>query len=312
MKKLLTLSAILASAVCFAPPSHAQTLVGVQFAPYYSGPYNTLNGSKYGGPANIAAGVGTLNQTNWNVAISQATGFAGGNGTVSNSSNANLSTWVTNPSPGAYPNNGAYTYTEGAGMKTSTGAASTLGFTATVNVSRGNNNQGVFAGDPGNNDLASGGVSNFGGTMTLTLGGLNSGDNYNLVAYLDMDYYGTVRYNQIPPYQIVGVSLGSTPGNTTTYYVDSQPQSTLTGWQQASSTDPMNPTLGNYVEFTDISGAQLEADTLTLTNGGGLAGFQVQDTGEVPEPSTWALMLAGLGALLFYHRRRKLTLSGQA
>ena len=67
---------------------------------------------------------------------------------------------------------------------------------------------------------------------------------------------------------------------------------------------------GNYVQLTDIS---VTDGSLTIIGTGldstqgfqaDISGFQIESQA-VPEPSTYALMLAGLIALLFFNRRRK-------
>jgi hypothetical protein len=64
--------------------------------------------------------------------------------------------------------------------------------------------------------------------------------------------------------------------------------------------------LGSYPEGTFTPAGTPAADNDEFGNTiVGLAGVQIVDLGVVPEPSTWALMLGGLGALVLIHRRRK-------
>jgi hypothetical protein len=48
-----------------------------------------------------------------------------------------------------------------------------------------------------------------------------------------------------------------------------------------------------------------EAASLSLTTGGSITGFNQSMTSGVPEPSTWAMFIAGFGMLSFFGMRRK-------
>ncbi|MCU0689149.1 MAG: PEPxxWA-CTERM sorting domain-containing protein [Phycisphaerales bacterium] len=60
----------------------------------------------------------------------------------------------------------------------------------------------------------------------------------------------------------------------------------------------------NYVVFSGLSGASfaMQVESAIL---GRIAGVQIVSVSPVPEPGTWALMLAGLGVVAFVSRRKK-------
>jgi hypothetical protein len=244
MKKLLALSVSMLGLAAFGGSSQAQNVVSVQFPSYYSAPYNTLNGSRYGGPSETTT-AGVVSEANWNDVINYtgANTFQSGNGPVTGDlTQANVFDWVTNPTPGLpYANNGPYTSSPGS-LIDSNGANSSVTFTlGSADVQRGNNNQAEIGGSyqSGDSELAGGGALNYGGTTTLSVGNLNATDSYDLIAYLNFDYYSTNgAQNTI---EISGI--GSTP-----LYALSGPQSDLTAWTPTTATSAGSAVVSNYVE----------------------------------------------------------------
>jgi hypothetical protein len=136
---------------------------------------------------------------------------------------------------------------------------------------------------------------------------------YDLYVYLSFDIYqsgsiqlfenGSVSGAQTPLQYGAGMSYA--PLNEYGGYPDS-------GYTEITSTDPTNPTAtgnaGGYVEFTGLTGLDQTLDLLvnpaSTNGGGGVSGFQIIDTSAVPEPSSIALLLAGLGMFGFLRRRR--------
>ena len=111
----------------------------------------------------------------------------------------------------------------------------------------------------------------------------------------------------------VSFGLGASPGD--------PPGTGGSGWTTSFSADSNSPTQpnganpGEFVAFT-FTGANLYSSALAAFEGGGLAAIHLQGlaggysetlvTGvsPVPEPQTYALMLAGLGIVGFMGRRR--------
>jgi hypothetical protein len=315
MKKILLLTSAAVAGLLFPAVAHAQIL-SVQFPSYYSNPYNTLNGSAGGGPSETST-AGVLPADNWNDAMGPSTApdtFVPGDGVVTGDiTNANLFTWVTNPEAGgAYPNGGNYTSSPTALLLTSTGGSSSVLFDLSgAGTERGNNNQAEIGGSYGSPDsqLASGGALQYGssGSVALSFANLNPNDYYVLVAYLDFDYYSMQDYFPATNSYNYGTAEVSGIGSNN-YYVLSGPQNTLTAWTQATATSSASATIANYVEYQNVLGSTLESDSLTINDGGGFAGFQLEDVGStpaVPEPSTvWMFSLGFLGLMVHVYRRR--------
>jgi PEP-CTERM motif len=135
-------------------------------------------------------------------------------------------------------------------------------------------------------------VQNFGGSngspgvLQYQLSGLANG-LYNVAVY---------DGNISTAFTINGVSAGST-----TSFSEFGPNAFSLG--------------GNYVELTGVS---VTDGSLTIIGTGidstqsfqaDISGFQIESQTAVPEPSTYALVLAGMTALFFLHRRHK-TASG--
>jgi hypothetical protein len=134
-------------------------------------------------------------------------------------------------------------------------------------------------------------VFSHGGTLTFDISGLSSyiGDTFTLVTYAAGDSNGQGSN--------LTLTAGGTGGNTST---------TLT----TSATDrKISIGLGDaYNTFTGtLSGSTLTVHAAALGgNYNGLNGFQLQlNPASVPEPSTYALLLAGFGGLLLIRRIRR-------
>lgn len=127
------------------------------------------------------------------------------------------------------------------------------------------------------------------------------GGTYDLILYFDGDGdiegdSGAVEFtvdDGVTPVQTV---YGRDAGDQ--YALQNDGTDPLSVYEQIVSTDMANPTVGNYVLFTGLSGTSFVADMSGMVNEQGVAlnGFQI-----VPEPASCLLTLGGLALLL---RRR--------
>lgn len=69
------------------------------------------------------------------------------------------------------------------------------------------------------------------------------------------------------------------------------------------ATRPTSNWLGNYIEFTNLTGATQSISVAADLQFGpvGVNGFQIN---AIPEPSTWAMLLGGIGLLMVSRRFR--------
>lgn len=124
--------------------------------------------------------------------------------------------------------------------------------------------------------------------FTLNLTGLNPSLTYNLVLYVEATNLSS---------ELLSASEGST-----TYYFDTAP-ATTSSYLEATATVSAGATVANCVEFTDLTGSTTQTATiLTHSNDFNVCGFQLQ---VVPEPSTYAMLLGGIGVLLVARRFRQ-------
>lgn len=300
MKTILPLIIAIAGVFVVSVPAQAQT-VGVQFVQTYNGyAVNPLNL----GANNYTAGV--VQQQNWNVA--DGVGIVGpgqyGNITTFSGSlsNANL---VTTSYDSSYN-----VVTSSTTLIDSTGAASNILFNYNIgnNINHKNNDGTSSKNLGGGGHWANPNWNTVGGvtdvylaqgvvysddaslTPTLTLSNLNANDSYTLIAYVGS------------PNWMAGINL-SISMNSTTYYLTTD-NGTLSGFTQSTSTDSSVSPMADYVEFTGLTGSDIE--TLTINGvGGGLDGFQLIDTGAVPEPTTLGLIAAGVMGLAVQLGRKR-------
>jgi hypothetical protein len=286
MKKILSILVATAALASVAATAQAQSTVSLQFFGY-----SKINGTGgyYGSTGYYG---GAVHVQNWNVA--QLPGGADiYSGTTMNNSN------ITYGYGGATPT----------ALMDATGAATAVTFTLSniydarqTAAAQNFPNHDTF-GNPNwqfsnTSDLTQymlQGIAAGGGTstpITLTLGGLVADATYNVFAYAGSQWYAGS--------QNVAVSLAGT-----TYYMLTDNNSSLT-WLTGPSTATTSgdATLAHYVEFT-ATGADIMASSLQVVGNGasvGLDGIQIQ---EVPEPSTWAMMVGGLGMLIAGQRIRR-------
>ena len=137
-------------------------------------------------------------------------------------------------------------------------------------------------------------LGNYGGftNISLTLSGLNTADSYSLITYVsNSDTGGTVLAGSI--------NFAGAP----TYYLKAE--SGNGAYTQGLATTSGAAVNGNYFKWTGITGTS--SVVFSLPAAGGLTelyGFQLVETA-VPEPSTWAMMLGGLGMLVAGQRMRR-------
>ena len=272
MKNRLLLVAAAVAALASLENSSQAATVSVQFPAY-----SYLNGpNTQGGPnQNFTAGVISVN--NWNV----PTDFPA----------QRTASW-------------SYTSTL-SNLLDSTGATTNIGYSLNFNMTDSSNAQETqyggywpnvqwwLSGSLADVKLAQGGAvsysygTNSGTPTVLTITGLEPAQTYKVIAYVDGTFYADGS--------TAAVNLGST-----TYYATTA-TNTLGTWTKANSTDSLNPTVGNYVEFTGLTGAS--SQTITVTGlYTGLSGFQVV---AVPEPTSLSLLGLGTIALMSRRFRRK-------
>ena len=121
---------------------------------------------------------------------------------------------------------------------------------------------------------------------------------------------GTINFSNLTPgtYNLVLYSQGGT-------YTGAQFGTTFTfGGTARTATENNNTAFtqgANYVEYTNLTvgaGGTLNGTFLATTGGeADFNGAQLQLVTAVPEPSTFAWMAVGIGALMAFVRRRRLT-----
>jgi hypothetical protein len=172
-------------------------------------------------------------------------------------------------------------------LLTSTGANSGIGFTYNYNAGS-TSNQGN--GSSSYNKLMDDQLFTESGkgnpASVLTFSGLSAVNSYNLFVYLSSPFFFGTNSSTI-----------SLDGGTA---LDFTTDNSLSAYTQITGTNAD----GNYVEFDGLSGALPQS--VSLGEGfAGISGFQLETAGAAaaPEPSTWAMMLGGLGFLAFVGRR---------
>jgi PEP-CTERM motif len=290
MKKLTILLGSVAAVLCFGTQAQAQ-IVSVQIGNTYS--VQITGSPQNGGFSNYSAGVaaagngGDYYVQNWNDPVTRAPG-GDRTGTVS-------------------PLQGGDQYGDPAFVD-STGASSDISFSLAYKWADNagatpsnfpkpdGSNAYPFYLNTGNANavLAGNGVSPSSGPLTLNLAGLNTTDDYTVIAYMSAIYFSSPSS--------VAVALDGQ----TQYYKPTNGTG-LAGWVQGTGTSAATATAGNFVEFDNIMSSD---GTLQLTATGVsgeplLMGFQVIDTGlpVIPEPSTYVLIGLGLCALVVLRRR---------
>ena len=299
-RKLLTIAAG-AIAASLAVSAQAQTDISFEFSGV-PGPYNNFETLA---PTDVA---GVSPAANWNVVdINQFTNY--------NSLSLETDTLTS-------------------GVVDSNGAPSVLGASLT---SYGTEDQ-KYAGDSIAGTagvlLNSGGMTNGAGGVyptpaTLTISGLNSGDNYEFFVYTSGQPYGTA-YASLGLAGVGTQYFQTAQGSATGFQTNSTTSDLMDGVYTAGAYNYLIPYTyeSNYVEFSGVTG--LSSADFTLTELGsypngcwcpagynsgnnhgnalvGIAGIQVVDlSAAVPEPGTiWSAALGLIGLVGFQMRRSR-------
>lgn len=139
------------------------------------------------------------------------------------------------------------------------------------------------------------------GTITLSLSQIPF-SSYDVYVYLAVDSGG----------RTANISNGTT---TYTYQAITNPNNVFVGATNTTggTTGGGGFTIGpaaNYALFSGMTGASFTITNYRTSNsefgpGQGIAGFQIVDASAVPEPSTWAMVLGGLGLLMILAARSR-------
>jgi hypothetical protein len=148
----------------------------------------------------------------------------------------------------------------------------------------------------GDNDLYSGGIYTTTGAaaFSLTLGGLNTSDTYDLFLYVK-DPNGAAN------------TLVSGTSGSQTYYLKTISNSLMSSYALATNTTGTGTIpQANYFEFTGLSGSSITASL--SSSGVNVSGFQLEQfsgSSSIPEPSTaWLFSLGFLGLGVHLYRTR--------
>jgi hypothetical protein len=193
----------------------------------------------------------------------------------------------------------------------STGATSSVSYSGTTDGnfnSQGGSSGNGFTSGSGNNLLFSAGslgsYNHVTDVNSFTLNNLPTGDSYSLIVYVK-NLFGADTTSPID------ITAGGT-----SYYINTD--STASTFVQSTATTAGTATVGNYVEFTNLSAATGSL-TFSLVGTGSstsatnylMPGFQLVDNGpsgstSVPEPSTYALLGFGLLGMVFLRARGRM------
>jgi hypothetical protein len=150
--------------------------------------------------------------------------------------------------------------------------------------------------------------------LTLKVTGLDLaafGGSYSVILYFDGDddvasltsAAALSIYSSQAAFEASQASLATYYGrdkDDVNYAVINDGSDPFSVYQQIVSTDPLNPTEGNYVQFDGLTGSELfvRFEGVPWEHGVALNGFQI-----IPEPATLAVL--GLGSLALVLRRRR-------
>lgn len=149
-------------------------------------------------------------------------------------------------------------------------------------------------------------VNEAGGDLELRLYGLSGMNwaNYSGNAYLNFANFGSIGSDLTPLWGTAAVAPVSWPGSTVSFAL---PAEALTALRQAA--DGLGSFTGDFFAFglRIVKADAEEPKPLQYVFGGTSAGASVRLSVEVtpvPEPQTWAMLLAGLGLVGWAMRRR--------
>jgi MYXO-CTERM domain-containing protein len=156
-----------------------------------------------------------------------------------------------------------------------------------------------------------------GDDATMHAGGLNNDCQFTIsdVAYALYDVYVYLAGGTNGGNADAEISLNGSGVDTTQYQYYGYGWAGGNAYTQITSTDPANPSNGNYVWFTGNTASSFtlsydpnSSNPAAAPFDGGVAGIQIVDTAPVPEPATPSLAAFGLAALALagFHSRRKL------
>lgn len=139
--------------------------------------------------------------------------------------------------------------------------------------------------------------------------GLLFGDNTvsgpDSTKYLTTGYGGSITFNMPEPQRYFGILWGSVdPQNTLTFFaLDGSTIGTLTGTDITSTANGDRGALGTY--YVNITSSQSFSKVVASGTTFEMDNLAYNATIPVPEASTYAMLLAGLGVLGVINRRRK-------
>lgn len=236
--------------VSATPSMGGVNLVSVQF-PQYNGTqiWHNMNS----GNMNLTGGV--ISVQNWNVANTGSGTSLANNASLVASDGSPLGSSILINAVGA---NTALTFTYSGYTNDSNSSTGIANFPTPLSGVKGGACDAF---------IALGSVFNQSATTPniLTVGGLDAGHSYNLIVYVTAPWWDNN-----------GSKTATVKLANTTYYITTS--NTLGAWTQATSTTAGSPSVGNYVLFSNLTGATSQVVTITGIDVGS-AGFQILDLG---------------------------------
>jgi hypothetical protein len=195
-------------------------------------------------------------------------------------------------------NNASNSSTFASDLVNSAGVATTVNFTLHDGVDEYASGSGTLTPLTANDTLLSGSSGVYNATATYTFSNVSTG-TYDLIVYTEANANFLAEVN---------LSTGTT-SSPSTYWVTEQDGYNFTGsfiqGTATTSTAAASATPSNYVEFLNVAPVSGNiVVTVPFRGTGDYAGINGFQLDEVPEPSSYAMMLAGVALLGFCVRRQ--------